>query len=455
MANKEHLKILAQGSEVWNEWRKENFEIQPDLKNVDFSFVRRSQGIYKYPPTPQEKNLQKDEAFADIVREVRAVQEQAIKKQDSDNRKLIEVEFDLSDPKFMSIDLSRVDLSGSDLSGIRIWLPDFVCANLKEANLHNAYFLMANFTGANLYKAHLAGLQTSYADFTEADLRESDCTLATLLNSNFSHSQFRGVQLTYANLQDANFQRSNFYGADLRWANLTRVNLSGATLIDADLRNAHIIDSNLESADLMNCKIYGISAWNLNLKNAIQKNLSISDYQGPNITVDNLEVAQFIYLLLNNYKIRDVINTITSKVVLILGCFAEERKKILEAIKDELLNHDFTPVVFDFEKPPTRDITETVSIIAHMARFVIADLTDAKSIPQELERIIPGLPSVPIRPLLQNNKNEYAMFEHFKRYPWVLDVLMYENVESILLNIRRDIIDPAETKAKELQKIRY
>ena len=37
----------------------------------------------------------------------------------------------------------------------------------------------------------------------------------------------------------------------------------------------------------------------------------------PRFTVDNIEVAQFIYLLLHNQKIRDVIDTITSKTVLI------------------------------------------------------------------------------------------------------------------------------------------
>jgi hypothetical protein len=47
------------------------------------------------------------------------------------------------------------------------------------------------------------------------------------------------------------------------------------------------------------------------------------------IQVDNLEVAQFIYLLLNNHKIRSVIDT---KVVLILGRFTPVRKIVLEAI---------------------------------------------------------------------------------------------------------------------------
>jgi len=43
----------------------------------------------------------------------------------------------------------------------------------------------------------------------------------------------------------------------------------------------------------------------------------------PVITVDNIEVAQFIYLLLNNRAICNVIDAIASKAVLILGRFFE------------------------------------------------------------------------------------------------------------------------------------
>ena len=45
----------------------------------------------------------------------------------------------------------------------------------------------------------------------------------------------------------------------------------------------------------------------------------------PEIAVDNIEIAQFIYLMLHNQKIRDAIDTITSKAVLILGRFTDER----------------------------------------------------------------------------------------------------------------------------------
>lgn len=250
----------------------------------------------------------------------------------------------------------------------------------------------------------------------------------------------------YANLDDADLsyadlRLANFYGASLRRANISYANLNGAHLVRADLSEASFV----------NCLIFGMSAWKLKLENTVQKELVISEFDEPVITVDNLEVAQFIYLLLHNEKIREVIDTLTSKVVLILGRFTETRKKILDAIRTELRKFNYSPVLFDFEKPTTRDMTETISILAHIARFVIADLSDAKSLPQELERIVPDLPSVPIIPLLQTGQEEYLMFEHFRKYNWVLPVVNYENIDLFLTNIRREIIDPAETKVKELR----
>jgi hypothetical protein len=85
-----------------------------------------------------------------------------------------------------------------------------------------------------------------------------------------------------------------------------------------------------------------------------------------------------------------------------------------------------------------------------MARFIIADLTDAKSIPQELMRIVPDLPSVAVQPLLLASQPEYAMFEHFKRYHWVLDTVLYQDQETLLHSLESTVILPAEQKAKEL-----
>jgi hypothetical protein len=76
------------------------------------------------------------------------------------------------------------------------------------------------------------------------------------------------------------------------------------------------VDTDLRGADLSSSHIYGVSAWGLKLEKAKQQNLVITRLHEPEITVDNIEVAQFIYLMLRNEKIRDVIDTITSKAVL-------------------------------------------------------------------------------------------------------------------------------------------
>src|SRR5438270_891546 len=77
--------------------------------------------------------------------------------------------------------------------------------------------------------------------------------------------------------------------------------------------------------------------------------------------LDNLKIAQFIYLLLNNREIRDIIDTVAKKAVLILGRFTPERKVVLDALREALRTCGYLPILFDFEKPASRDITETVS----------------------------------------------------------------------------------------------
>jgi hypothetical protein len=197
-----------------------------------------------------------------------------------------------------------------------------------------------------------------------------------------------------------------------------------------------------------------VSAWDVNLENAIQSNLIITTPSEPVIAVDNLEVAQFIYLLIHNEKLRDVIDTIGKKAVLILGRFTDERIAVLRAIQEELRKKDYIPILFDFDKPESRDVTETVGLLTHMARFVIADLTDAKSIPQELSHIVPDLPSVAVQPLILKDQRPYGMFEHFQRYPWVLPIHEYESQAQLIVELSEKVIEPAEAKVNELRPTR-
>src|SRR5262249_39926099 len=184
-----------------------------------------------------------------------------------------------------------------------------------------------------------------------------------------------------------------------------------------------------------------------------QQNLVITHWDEPSVTVDNIEVAQFIYVLLHNEKIREIIDTVGRKAVLILGRFTTERKKVLNALREELRKRDYLPILFDFDVPATRDITETVSLLARMARFIIADLTDPSSIPKELEAIVPHL-AVPVQPLLEGAARPYAMFTDYWKYDWVLPPHWYEGLDALLTTIAENVIAPAEGKVRALHERR-
>jgi Pentapeptide repeats (8 copies) len=303
-----------------------------------------------------------------------------------------------------------------------------------------------DLSGADLHEGTVDG---AVADFTKVDFHDADLREAILAGAILERANLSGADLREANLFGAILREAHLNGAHLGGADLTAANLSGADLHRAVLERATLVETTLDGANLNDCSIYGISAWNVRLKGATQSNLVITPSAEPSIQVDNLEVAQFIYLLLNNDRIRHVIDTITSKVVLILGRFTPERKVVLDTIREELRKRDYLPVLFDFEKPAARDITETVRMLAHMARFVIADLTDAKSIPQELMAIVPNLPSVPIQPLLLASQREYGMFEHLRRFPWVLKPVLYDDPQKLLTELEGKVIAPAEAKSRE------
>ena len=281
---------------------------------------------------------------------------------------------------------------------------------------------------------HLEGANLSFARIWDANLVEADLSGADLRMADFSRANLSGADLSEANLSDA-----ILWGAGLKGANL-----QGACLRCAQLHDATLVLTDFRGADLTGCHVWGVSAWNVKLERAKQQNLVITPANEPEITVDNIEVAQFIYLMLHNQKIRDVIDTITSKVVLILGRFTDERKAALDALREELRKRNYLPILFDFSVPATRGITETVSLLARMARFVVADITDAKSIPQELSMIVPDLPSVPVQPLLLEGSDEYGMFEHFKRYHWVLETYRYSSPEHLIAGLAKHVIGPAE-----------
>jgi uncharacterized protein YjbI with pentapeptide repeats len=394
MADARALQILLMGTEAWNQWRAENPSSSPDLRGAGL----------------QRANL--------------------------------------TGADFSGCDLREADLGRSDLNQTNL-----IGADLRSAVLEGAFIGAANLRDARLDNAAARNAYLMRANLSNASLTSADLERASLQESNLANANLRNSNLLGADLERANLSKADLSGACLNRANLTEASLNEANLRGAHLESAELVDTDLTGADLTGCRVYGVSARGLKLENAKQRDLIITPDNEPEITADNIEVAQFIYFILNNQNVRGVIDTITSRAVLILGRFTAERKIVLDALRDELRKRNYLPILFDFDVPATRSITETVSLLAHMVRFIIADLTDPSSIPQELEAIVPHL-AKPVQPLLEGASRPYAMFRDYRTYDWVLPIYRYEGLEPLLATLAEKVIAPAEAKVKALEERR-
>jgi uncharacterized protein YjbI with pentapeptide repeats len=329
---------------------------------------------------------------------------------------------------------------------------DLTGADLRRVNLYSADLFEANLSGANLSGVNLSGARLVHANLSGACLRKAFLMQADMSGASAREANFCGADINGADLGGAYLWRANLHAANLRRADFSGAVLSEANLSEADISYATMVDVNLSDADLSGCRIYGISAWGIALSERTkQQNLVISQPFDPEITVDNIEVAQFIYLLLRNASIRNIIDTITSKIVLILGSFTKGRKKVLDTIRDSLRNRNLLPVIFDFSVPGSRDVTETIKVLAGLARFIIADITDATEVRVELHNVVRDFTSLPIQPILLRGQAKFVSMSHLRRFPWLLPSFEYDSEEHLLDNLDARVVGPAEAKVLELR----
>jgi hypothetical protein len=303
----------------------------------------------------------------------------------------------------------------------------------------------ADVFGANLIKANL----------TEADLSRAKLIQARLWTADLSRANLKQAILRRADLVGANLSEADLSEVDLSEANLAGADLEGADLSGAILMSSLLVGANINNAKVSKGKVYGASVWDLKGEFKEQKDLIVTPPSHSPITVDNIKVAQFIYLILNNNEIRDVINTLTAKSVLILGRFAiPERKAILDALRNKLREYGLLPIVFDFDRPTDKDFTETIKTLAGLCYFVIADVTNPKSSPLELQATVPDY-QIPFVPIIQEGEQPFAMMVDLqKKYNWVLNTRTYSSKEALISALRKGIIEPAMHKHNELRFIK-
>lgn len=149
--NKEHLEFLNKGVEFWNQWRKENPDIRPDLsrahlgrrvlRGADLRFARLSNAYFG--------------------------------------------ETDLREAYLYRANLSGADLSGANLSGATLFRADLKGANLSMTDLSEVNFNQANLDFAKLNRANLSKADLSVANLSNCVLEETIFNEAKMSLTNF------------------------------------------------------------------------------------------------------------------------------------------------------------------------------------------------------------------------------------------------------------------------------
>jgi hypothetical protein len=175
----------------------------------------------------------------------------------------------------------------------------------------------------NLAARDFTGFDLSYANLCMADLQD-----AKLISASLHQAVLAKADCRRANFSAANFCRTDLYGTDLREAKLIDANLQGVQMALTDCRGT-IFE---------NCTVYGLAAWDVQLdKDTVQKRFRIR-YVEPEqpgaagrrrrqheLEADDLRIAQFAHLMLNNKDFKVVVDALTRTGVLLLGRFTNGR----------------------------------------------------------------------------------------------------------------------------------
>ena len=157
---------------------------------------------------------------------------------------------------------------------------------------------------------------------------------------------------------------------------------------------------------------------------------------------------------LDGMNFGEIMSELSKRRVLILGRFTGRRLEILKGIKAHLEKHvnQYIPELFTFQKPDSRDLVEAIIGFAALSRFVIADLSEPKSVQSELEAIVPHFQSVPVVPVINRTGKEYATFSSVQRRENVVKpTVRYRDLDDMIKKLDEQVVPLAEKKLAEVR----
>ncbi len=301
---------------------------------------------------------------------------------------------------------------------------DWVANSHRPRNLNHA-----RLGAVGLSDRDLVNVRMAHAYLEDVDLREADLRNADLRHTIFTECDLSGADLSGASLRNADLSGCNLDRTHLNDANLSRSNLAHASLQGASLVNVSLVGASIEAARFNGARVYGVSAWDLEGEPLDQTGLILSPHPAESpLIVDEIRVAQLLHLLLENSNLRRILDSTARKAVLILGRFSTTGMLLIDALRAELRTSGLIPIVFDFERPSSSDLSKTIEILGRLVGAIIVDLTDPSCVPYELRSLVPEV-NTPVIPLILTGQRPFAMFGDLLKYPWVREPAEYSGHE--------------------------
>src|SRR5215471_18240933 len=274
-----------------------------------------------------------------------------------------------------------------------------------------------NLSGASIYKAFAEGLNLRKAVFENTFFEEGDFSRA-----DFSGATFRNTRFNKTILTDAKFD--------------------GATFVNCNLNRVNLVNASFRVKEITETVVYGIAAWDLKTSDETKQSKLVIErtydfysdiiQQGKvPMMVDDIELAQLVYYL-SNQKMRDALNILNDRGVLLLGQFKDGGLERLNSMRERLQRKSYMAMIFDFARPDNLSLTETVVTMAGLSKFIVADLSGS-SVPAELQSI-----------LSQIKKPILAVGDAYSLFPDVADQTRVVTIESD---------DGLEDKLSEMERL--
>lgn len=283
-------------------------------------------------------------------------------------------------------------------------------------------FSAMDLSGVSIHRAFAEGLNLRGAVFRNAHFEEGDFSRADFSGAEFHSTRFNKTILTGANFDDATFINCS----------LNRVNLVGASF---------------RVREITETVVYGIAAWDLQTSETSKQSRLVIERtydlyseliaQGKvPLMVDDIELAQFVHYLSDHRRMRDTLNILNDKGVLLLGRFKDGGIERLYAVREQLQRQGYMAMIFDFERPDNMSLTETVVTMAGLSKFIVVDLSGA-SVPGELQAILSQIK----KPIVAFG-DAYAMFPDLEDQTKVLtlkgdDAQLLGDLERLLPELER------------------